>query len=450
MINLGRTWPGVPQSMWPALNRLAEGVETALNWRTDGSLEVQVQGGYMTASVPPPTDFDTLILAGTNPYCWAKLAQFNDGKWYVDTVTPLVGWIDGYTVAAVADLVWNAGTAVITLQGVASVPWAVGTQVTIKGTNPVAWDQTVTITSIDQPSLAFQASIASDPGTYVTGGAVVGLVSGATAFRPGYEYNENVSVPAGARSRMLVHILNAEDSSEGADDAPEYEHQFAYFYPGEIPPEPLRPTFIPGYDGEDGDSYCIPGIPGERGPAGATGATGQGTAVPPGDKCEHDVWFGPWTPPGRNIACKLTGGTNTAVSPASTVSIQFETEVYDYDGMFVSTTNTRITIRTPGNYWVWGRARSSLGAVAPTAGGYQRLMLYKNGAATDFFQSGTSFLQDGSGDAYYCHLQVCEEDVCAAGDYFELFWKNGDASTNINIDKGNFGARKVDGAALPN
>ena len=241
--SLGRSWPGVPQEMWPALNRLAEGVETALNWRTDESIQIQLQGGYMTASVPPPTDFDTVILAGVNPYCWAKLNQFKDGKWYVDTATPLVGWIAGYEVVTLRDATWSGGVGTFFLSGNSStVPFTSGQSVTVKGTDPIAWDATYTITSINQQELSFTAAITTDPDTYVTGGAVVGAVTDNDAFRPGYEINDHTTVPVGARSRMRVHVLNATESADGADDAPEYEHQFTYQDNCDCPlyPEPPR------------------------------------------------------------------------------------------------------------------------------------------------------------------------------------------------------------------
>lgn len=87
--------------------------------------------------------------------------------------------------------------------------------------------------------------------------------------------------------------------------------------------------------------------------------------------------FLPFRPP----SVRVEGAAATTVASGSTVAVIFGTEVWDTDGMWSSTANTRLEINTAGKYLVGGHVRIT----ESTGGTYRAVTIRKNGAV-DLFQ----------------------------------------------------------------
>lgn len=233
-MSIPRSWPGVPKSIWPALNRLADGVDTALNWRTDGSLEVQVQGGSVYGSVTYPDPIVAMILGGANPYSWARVVPADDGVWYVQDAQPIQGWCDDQFTTIIISAAWN-GSAVYfeCLDDVQAVGITAGSIVRVRGVNPSTYDDDYVVASVS--GTTFTVAVASDPGAYALGGGACFDLTGTDAFRPAYEENNNLTVTVGTIVRMEQRVLNAGDTAE-------YEYRFACPLITPAVPQPQTPA----------------------------------------------------------------------------------------------------------------------------------------------------------------------------------------------------------------
>ena len=239
-VRFQRTWPGIDPAAWPKMNELAEAVETSLNWRTDGTLQVIQGQGSMYGVVPPPPGFMAVILGGTDPYSWAKLKPDITGIWYSDPDAPLVGYVDARRVATIIGASWVSNIVTFTAGEDISAILSIGEIVTVTGTNPAGYDDTYTVLTIaNSPNgTVFTASKTTDPGIYLASGVVyLAAASTDTAFRPAYEHNGNKEVPVGTRVWMMPRILNVDDEETPTD----LEHRFDYPSCCEILlPEPPR------------------------------------------------------------------------------------------------------------------------------------------------------------------------------------------------------------------
>ena len=229
-MEVSKTWPGVPKELWPSLNKLADAVNTALNWRTDGSLVVEVQGGVTKATVQFPDPIVAMVLGGSNPYSWARVVPDDDGVWYVDSANGLWGQCDSQVTSAITDISFNAGTLTFECQNnIQDAGITVGATVRVRGVNPQEFDNDYVVTAVYENF--FDASVAASPGTYERGGGACFDVIGATAYRPTWEENDNIYVPVGAIVRMEQRILNSDDDTE-------YEYRFI----GPFMPELVQKT----------------------------------------------------------------------------------------------------------------------------------------------------------------------------------------------------------------
>jgi len=218
-----RNWSNVPKALWPALNRLADAVDTALNWRTDGSLVVQVQGGSMYGAVTYPEPIMGMVLGGTDPYSWARVTPDEAGVWYVDSAQPLYGQRTGQVVAILNTASYDSGTGLITFETKKDIQTAgvtAGTTVKVRGVNPSSYNGDYTVVTCTGQNFT---ATASDPGTYAFGGGACFDVTAATAFRPAYEENDNATVGVGKIVRIEQRILTTIDGEDV-----EYEYRFPY------------------------------------------------------------------------------------------------------------------------------------------------------------------------------------------------------------------------------
>ena len=220
-MEVSKSWPGVPKALWPSLNKLADAVNTALNWRTDGSLVVQAQGGQMTATIQLPQTLQAMILGGSNPYSWAAVTPDDDGVWYIDSVQGLSGQAPNQVVSLINSASWSAGTLTFECQDdVQALGVTAGTTVKVRGVNPIDFDDdTYVVTAVHENT--FDVLVAVNPGTYVIGGAACFDVTGATEFRPAWEYNLNPAVQVGQVVDIDVRTMNSDTDQE-------YEYKFPY------------------------------------------------------------------------------------------------------------------------------------------------------------------------------------------------------------------------------
>ena len=217
MIRLPRTWKGIDRAAWPSLNKIADLIERMANSQTDGSIVWNLDEGTMY--VPEPQEFEAVILGGTNPYAWAKLRSDVDGVWYAmnEEEGSEIGWPEDFAVATVKAASWAGGTVTFTLDQDISV--AAGEEVFVAGVQPSEYGGTYT--AVTGSGDTFTAALAADPGTYVTGGAVCKASSGNDAFREGYEYNSNETVPKGKVVWLKPRYLT---DGDGTDQ----EYKFPY------------------------------------------------------------------------------------------------------------------------------------------------------------------------------------------------------------------------------
>jgi hypothetical protein len=245
MTRFPRNWPGIHPSAWPALNRLAQAIETALNWRTDGSLQVQQAEGSMYGAVPPPPEFLGIIMGGNQPYSFAKLTPDNLGEWFGENADgPLIGHCANQSTGTVVNATAVGNTATIYLIEDLSSFIAVGQTVVIAGINPTeyggyysgatgtnpstgqtyafsggVWPQggyscdgynglfkvSAVLPNVNGGSV-FQIVLCDSPPPYVFGGNVCFWNTGDVNFRAAYEENGNTGVPVGAVVRMYPRL----------------------------------------------------------------------------------------------------------------------------------------------------------------------------------------------------------------------------------------------------
>ena len=444
-----RNWPGVPKNLWPALNMLADKVDTALNWRTDGSMNIQVLGGSMYGTVTYPEAIMGMVLGGTNPYSWARVEPADDGVWYVTSVQPLYGQCAGQFVTTINDIAYDAGTLTFECQNDLAAAFVVpGTLVKVRGVNPTALDADYTVVTVHDN--IFTVSVPSDPGTYVFGGAACFTVSSATEFRPNYEENSNTAAPVGTIVRVEQRILNSED------DGPEYEYRFIFSDSGTPGPQGPSGPSHPGYDGEPGeDGWPLPGPQGIQGVTGNTGPAGP--AIPWIEEGEEG-WPGPPGPAGpagsaggTDHSCLLERVSGTTVnSGGGTLDLSWDVEDWDTDAYHSLLTDPdRITIPTGlgGKYAVWFSVRLEVSPGTFTAGKVPQAGVVLNGSTGIGFSvaSGEDF---GMGILSYWMNGYLEYEF-AVGDYIILRLTN---NTVDNLTVANstshprFGVRKIDKA----
>lgn len=78
-LRFGKGWPGLPRQAWPKLNKLVSYLDTALNLRSDGTLDVQQSTGAIHVAVPQDVTYKAVITGGMNPYNWRRVLDRADG-----------------------------------------------------------------------------------------------------------------------------------------------------------------------------------------------------------------------------------------------------------------------------------------------------------------------------------------------------------------------------------
>ena len=112
--------------------------------------------------------------------------------------------------------------------------------------------------------------------------------------------------------------------------------------------------------------------------------------------------------------------SNQALTSGAYVKIEFDTELYDVDGVYDNTTNYRFTVPSgeAGYYWMYSTARIANATLAKLD--YAVLMLYKNG--TIYSHSNFDYRTNPGGLATpYYGLML----NCIVGDYFEMYARIG-------------------------
>lgn len=149
---------------------------------------------------------------------------------------------------------------------------------------------------------------------------------------------------------------------------------------------------------------------------------------------------------GADIGCRLKNSGTQSVLAGATTALTFDQEDYDTDTMHDTGSNTtRITFTTAGKYIVWFGYRADLGAGPPSAGSYQKAILYLGGSPTDHLDLRELILAVGSGSSYFAQMSLTIEREFTAAQYVEVFNNNADTAS-ITISKQFFGARRVNKA----
>jgi len=136
--------------------------------------------------------------------------------------------------------------------------------------------------------------------------------------------------------------------------------------------------------------------------------------------------------------------SNQSVSDGVDTKVQIDTEVFDTDGMYDSSTNYRFTPTVAGKYFVYGSTVGYAGAVTDLVA--SKVMIYKNGS----YYAGSETNYNGN------FIQRSYNTVCSviemngSTDYLELYgFVNGnsggsEAFSNAIGSKSNlFGAYKI-------
>jgi hypothetical protein len=122
----------------------------------------------------------------------------------------------------------------------------------------------------------------------------------------------------------------------------------------------------------------------------------------------------------------MNGAVNVANGAAWTV-VPFETEFYDNDGMFTTGTPGRLTIATPGLYFVEGQVR-----YASNSGTTWRAGRIQMNGNTDIDTQYNPTVPSSSAQVY-----VKGWRQCVAGDYFTVSGLHGESGA-IALNVGNY------------
>ena len=136
--------------------------------------------------------------------------------------------------------------------------------------------------------------------------------------------------------------------------------------------------------------------------------------------------------------------SNQSVSDGADTKVQIDTEVFDTDGMYDSSTNYRFTPTVAGKYFVYGSTVGYAGAVTDLVA--SKVMIYKNGS----YYAGSETNYNGN------FIQRSYNTVCSviemngSTDYLELYgFVNGNSggseafSNAIGAKSNLFGAYKI-------
>lgn len=240
-------WPGIDRRSWDKLNMLVEQLGIFMGTGTDGTVVWDREHGMMY--VPEPGDFRAMILAGNNPYSWARLRTQAGAEYFI--LNQQDGGLYGndalhvlYTIESAA----YAGTS-ITYQTGQTNTIATGDTVQVYGIEPSTYNGTYVVTA--STPTQFVVTQAVNPGVYIDGGAVISnVVPSGGAFRPAYEWNQNQKVPPGSIVWVRPKYLTTTDV--------ETEYDFIYCCTLPI----VTPVFQES-SGGDGGGECMfpPGLP---------------------------------------------------------------------------------------------------------------------------------------------------------------------------------------------
>jgi hypothetical protein len=173
------------------VDRVGTGSGSLSSSATASFLDQFSNTGVARGSVALPTGGDVSTLTGAN---WSNgvttITGFNDYKVgqqvTVSGVTPslyngtfLVTGLTGTATSAITGATWSNGLATFT---VASNSYVVGQTVTVTGVTPAGYNGARTVTSVT--GTTFTVGIATNPGTYTSGGTALGSPTGFTYSLP--------------------------------------------------------------------------------------------------------------------------------------------------------------------------------------------------------------------------------------------------------------------------
>jgi hypothetical protein len=111
----------------------------------------------------------------------------------------------------------------------------------------------------------------------------------------------------------------------------------------------------------------------------------------------------------------VTRSGNQAIADSTTTKIQWNSEIFDTDNTFDSSTNYRFTPGVAGKYVLAAGTRAS----SFETGEKMQLFFYKNGSGVSYQTETRTYSASGGGETLTVDAQILVESD--ADDYFEVF-----------------------------
>ncbi len=136
-----------------------------------------------------------------------------------------------------------------------------------------------------------------------------------------------------------------------------------------------------------------------------------------------------------------TGG-QSGVGDAVWTKMTLNSETYDTDNAFDSSTNYRFTPQTAGKYFFYTKTKMQVSTYNDLRTG--QIKFYKNGSAIEFTMSSFTPYGDSTGGTGLSPFASATIDMNGSSDYVEAYFKiDGLDSTNISTEYNLFGGYKI-------
>jgi len=135
-------------------------------------------------------------------------------------------------------------------------------------------------------------------------------------------------------------------------------------------------------------------------------------------------------------------GTQTGVSDDVWTKMTLNSETYDTDNAFDSTTNYRFTPQTAGKYFFYTKSSLQVSSYNDLRNG--NIKFYKNGSEVAFTTSRFTLYGNTTGGTGATPFAAATIDMNGSSDYVEVYFKiNGLNSTNQSAEYNLFGGYKI-------
>ena len=135
-------------------------------------------------------------------------------------------------------------------------------------------------------------------------------------------------------------------------------------------------------------------------------------------------------------------GTQTGVGDDVWTKMTLNSETYDTDNAFDSTTNYRFTPQTAGKYFLYTKTSMQVSTYNDLRNG--NIKFYKNGSEVAFTTSRFTLYGSTTGGTGATPFAAATIDMNGSSDYVEVYFKiNGLNSTNQSAEYNLFGGYKI-------